>query len=99
MAEIEVTPELLMGLGEKLDALELTAEEAAVLDLVLERGSEDDVVGYGVVFELETTFKGSDEELQARGYGRKLGKSLGILDASGSVWGQARGFNIGMPPS
>ena len=65
--DVEVTDELLAGLVAKLRSLDLTDEESAVLGTLLVSASnqEPEVVGFGVVFEVETTFKGSDEELQA----------------------------------
>lgn len=92
MDQIEVTDEVLAGLAAKLKGLELSEEEQAVLGTILSTSaaSQAEVQGYGVVFEVETTFKGTDEELQAL-----------LRRASGKrVWTDMRplGFNIGMPP-
>ncbi len=74
MRELAVTDDIIAGLAAKLAALELTSEEQALLGSILATSAEaiGDVEGYGVVFEVETTFKGSDEELQ-----RALRKATG----------------------
>lgn len=93
MGEIEVTDEVLAGLASKLKGLDLSDDERAVLGTIVSTAaaSQAEVEGYGVVFEVETTFKGTDEELQAL-----------LRRASGKqVWTDMRplGFNLGMPPS
>lgn len=78
MSEIEITADALNSLGAKLEGLDLTETERAALDAVLARaeGADAEVEGYGVVFEVETTFKGTDEELQA--VGRRIARSMGF---------------------
>lgn len=82
MAEIEVTAELLNALGAKVEGLELTESEQAVIDAVLKRaesvGDGDDVEGFGVVLDGRVAFKGSDEELQVNETGRKLMRAVGL---------------------
>ena len=94
MSEIPVTDELLAGLASKLRGLDLNEAEQAVLGTILATSAKaaneagNDVEGYGVVFEVETTFKGSDEELAA-----VLRKATG----GSKVWTDMRplGFNTG----
>jgi hypothetical protein len=71
---------VLNGLGRKLESLDLTPPEKAALDAVFERAANftPEVEGFGVVYEIETTFKGSDEELQLTGAGQRLGRALGF---------------------
>ncbi len=86
MAGIEITAETLNGLAGKLDSLDLTDDEQAALDALLDRAAvaDADTEGFGVVYEIEVSFKGTDEELQAL-TAQRLGRSFG--------------FNIGMPPA
>ena len=79
MADIEITSDTINSLAAKAEALELTTEERAVLDRVLERAAEAEaeVEGFGVVYEIEVKFKGTDEELQAVA-ARKWGRALGF---------------------
>lgn len=96
---MEVDAKVLNGLGAKLDALELTAEESATLDTILRRAEqcEDaEVEGHGLLTDDGTLvlFKGSDEELQATRLGSQLGRSLGF-----NIGMPPSRFNIGMPPS
>lgn len=71
---------VLNELGAKLDSLDLTTPERAALDAILARAEEADaeVEGFGVVFEVETTFKGTDEELQLTDVGQRMGRALGF---------------------
>lgn len=87
MTEIAVTDELLDGLARKLRALDLTDAEQAVLGTIMATSAAavSDVEPYGVVFEIETTFKGSDEELQVA-----LKRATGGL----SVWTDMRPLSV-----
>ena len=64
--DVEVTDDVLAGLVSKLRSLDLSDDESAVLGslLVTAANQQSDVSGFGVVFQVETTFKGTDEELQ-----------------------------------
>jgi fibrillarin-like rRNA methylase len=83
MSEIAVTDELLGGLAHKLRGLDLTDDEQALLGTIMATSAAavSDVEPYGVVFQVETTFKGTDEELQAA-----LERATGGL----SVWTDMR---------
>ena len=80
MTEFKITTEVLNSLGAKLEDLALTDSERAVLDTVLQRAESvgDEVEGFGVVFEVEPTFKGTDEELQPTAAGSRLRGPLGF---------------------
>ncbi len=76
MATQEIDANVLESLAAKVDGLDLTDQEHNVLNTVLKRAASVDpeVEGFGVVFEVETTFKGTDEELQgAVKWGRAMG--------------------------
>ena len=78
MDEMDEMESTVKSLAAKLTSLDLTDDEMAVLGTLLSKAAvgSDEVAGFGVVFELETTrFKGTDEELQAvvhRGIGSSV---------------------------
>ena len=78
--EETVTNSVLNGLGAKLDSLNLTTQERAALDAILARaeGADVEVEGFGMAFEVETAFKGTDEELQLTDVGQRMGRALGF---------------------
>ena len=55
----EISEATANSLATKLEGLELSDEEHAALDALLERAAaaDDGVEGFGVVFEVETTFR------------------------------------------
>ena len=67
----------LEGLAAKIGALDLTGEEKEVLGALLERAgaASPEVEGYGVVFEVETTFRDAPEVWELRG---KLAYGIGL---------------------
>ena len=86
MASEAIDATVLESLAAKIDGLDLTAQEEAVLTSVLARAAarEADVQGFGVVFEVETTVRASNEEVQ--------------LSAPAARWGRALGFHIHVNP-
>lgn len=96
MGEQTIKPEAVVGLAEKLAGLDLTVDERGALDAMLERAADagDEVEGYGVVFEVETTVKSeqptgvrsADQREWVTKVGRATGADLGKL----SVWTDMR---------
>ena len=61
MSEV-ITKETVAALAEKLDGLDLSEAEGAALDALIARAAdaEAEVEGFGVVFEVEVTYKPGD---------------------------------------
>ncbi len=85
MAAEEIDANVLENLAAKVDGLDLTDKETAVLNNVLARATSVDpeVEGFGVVFEVETTFKFTQEM---------------ELTGKATSWGRAMGFQIHTNP-
>lgn len=83
MKKVAISHNQVTDLADKLESLELDDAQAAALAHLLRRAAQGpEVEGFGVVFEIETTFKGTDEELQVwtdmRPLGRDVMAGLGV---------------------
>lgn len=96
MGDDAIDSEAVAGLAEKLAGLDLTAGERDALEAILDRAADggDDVEGYGVVFEVETTLKSeaptgvrsADQQEWVHKVGRATGADLSQL----GVWTDMR---------
>ena len=86
MAAEEIDANVLENLAAKVDGLDLTDQEYAVLNTVLERAAsvDSEVEGFGVVYEVETTFNFTQEM---------------ELTGKAARWGRAMGFHIHVNPN
>lgn len=94
MTDETIKPEAVAGLAAKLAALELDDDERATLDGILDRAADTDVEGFGVVFEVETTYKerSGDQLLGAADneWVAKVGKATGMDLSRLGVWTDMR---------
>ncbi len=91
-----ITREAVAALAEKLDGLDLSDAEGAALDALMARAAdaEAEVEGFGVVFEVEVTYKPEDFGPKGAQPGRpstemKVAAGLGLFP-SRNVWTDMR---------
>lgn len=80
MGPHEVDAGVLESLADKLDGLDLTAEEDLVLNQVLARAANAhaEVEGFGVVYAAETSFPGLDAGATLSDRAARLGRAMGF---------------------
>ena len=80
MADGEISADLVYDLGSKIEGLELTEAEQAILGAVLERAESagDEVAGFGLGLGGRRGFKGGDEQPQLNDMGMTLMRAAGF---------------------
>ena len=84
----EINSESITGLAQKLDGLDLTEGERKTLEIMLMRAAESaaEVEGFGVVFQVETTYRPPSNRPNTEA---KVASALGLFP-SRNVWTDMR---------